>query len=55
MSDFRFGVSPANYPDQNRIESSFNLDSKDKEGVCYFLKSRLPTAQGMVNGRKSWR
>ena len=23
-----------------------NSDSKDKEGVCYFLKSRLPTAQG---------
>ena len=29
-----------------------NSDSKDKEGVCYFLKSRLPTAQGTVNGNK---
>ena len=29
-----------------------NSDSKVKEGVCYFLKSRLPTAEGMVNGRK---
>ena len=27
-------------------------DSKVKEGVCYFLKSRLPTAEGTVNGRK---
>ena len=29
-----------------------NSDSKIKEGVCYFLKSRLPTAEGTVNGRK---
>ena len=29
-----------------------NSDSKDKEGVCYFLKSRLPLAQGTVNGKK---
>ena len=29
-----------------------NSDSKVKEGVCYFLKSRLPTAEGTVNGRK---
>ena len=29
-----------------------NSDSKDKEGVCYFLKSRLPTAQSTVNGEK---
>ena len=29
-----------------------NLDNKVKEGVCYFLKSRLPMAEGTVNGRK---
>ena len=29
-----------------------NSDSKVKEGVCYFLKSRLPTVEGKVNGRK---
>ena len=29
-----------------------NSDSKDKESVCYFLKSRLPKAQGTVNGKK---
>ena len=29
-----------------------NSDSKIKEGVCYFLKSRLPTAEGTVNSRK---
>ena len=29
-----------------------NADSKVKEGVCYFLKSRLPTAEGTVNSRK---
>ena len=38
---------------QNKVDSSLNSDSKDKEGVCYFLKSRLPTAQGTVNGKKS--
>ena len=37
---------------QNKVDSSLNSDSKDKEGVCYFLKSRLPTAQGTVNGKK---
>ena len=37
---------------QNKVDGSLNSDSKDKEGVCYFLKSRLPTAQGMVNGNK---
>ena len=26
--------------------------TKDKEGLCYFLKSRLPTARGMVNGKE---
>ena len=37
---------------QSKIDSSLNSDSKDKEGVCYFLKSRLPSAQGTVNGKK---
>ena len=37
---------------QSKIDSSLNSDSNVKEGVCYFLKSRLPTAEGMVNGRK---
>ena len=29
-----------------------NSESKVKEGVCYFLKSRLPAAQSTVIGRK---
>ena len=37
---------------QNKVDSSLNSNSNDKEGVCYFLKSRLPTAQGTVNGKK---
>ena len=37
---------------QSKIDSSLNSDSNVKEGVCYFLKSRLPTAQGTVNGTK---
>ena len=37
---------------QSKIDSSLNSDSKIKEGVCYFLKSRLPTAEGTVNSRK---
>ena len=37
---------------QSKTDSSLNSDSKVKEGVCYFLKSRLPTAEGTVNGRK---
>ena len=37
---------------QSKIDSSLNSDSKVKEDVCYFLKSRLPTAEGTVNGRK---
>ena len=37
---------------QNKVDSSLNSDRKDKEGVCYFLKSRLPTAQCTVNGNK---
>ena len=37
---------------QSKIDSSLNSDSNVKEGVCYFLKSRLPTAEGTVNGKK---
>ena len=37
---------------QSKIDSSLNSDSKFKEGVCYFLKSRLPTAEGTVKSRK---
>ena len=37
---------------QSKIDSSLNSDSNVKGGVCYFLKSRLPTAEGTVNGRK---
>ena len=37
---------------QSKIDSSLNSDSKVKEGVCYFLKSRLPTAEGTANSRK---
>lgn len=36
---------------QSKVDSLLNSDKKD-EGVCYFLKSRLPTAQGMVSGKK---
>ena len=37
---------------QSKIDSSLNTDNKVKEGVCYFLKSRLPTAESTVNSRK---
>ena len=37
---------------QSKIDSSLNSDSKVKQGVCYFLKSRLPTAEGTVHSRK---
>ena len=30
---------------QSKGDNSINCVTKDKEGVCYFLKSRLPTAQ----------
>ena len=33
---------------QSKIDSSLNSDRKIKEGVCYFLKSRLPTDEGTV-------
>ena len=34
---------------QNKNDSSLTSVSKDREGVRYFIKSRLPTAQGTVN------
>ena len=34
---------------QSKSESPLIADKRDEEGVCYFLKSRLPTAQGTVN------
>ena len=37
---------------QSKTDSSLNSDSNVKEGVCYFLKSRLPTAEGTVSSRK---
>ena len=37
---------------QSKIDSSLNSDSKIKECVCYFLKTRLPTTEGTINGRK---
>ena len=36
---------------QSKSESPFIADKGDEEGVCYFLRSRLPTAQGTVNGK----
>ena len=36
---------------QSKGDNSINSMTKDKEGVCYFLKSRLPTARGTVNGK----
>ena len=37
---------------QSKGDNSINSVTKDKEGVCYFLKSRLPTARGKVNGKE---
>ena len=37
---------------QSKSESSLIADKGDEEGVCYFLRSRLPTAQGTVYGKK---
>ena len=37
---------------QSKGDNSINSVTKDVEGVCYFLKSRLPTAPGTVNGKK---
>ena len=33
---------------QSKGDNSINSVTKDKEGVCYFLKSRLQTARGKV-------
>ena len=37
---------------QSKSGSPLIADKGDEEGVCYFLRSRLPTAQGTVNGKK---
>ena len=37
---------------QSKSESPLIADMGDEEGVCYFLRSRLPTAQGTVSGKK---
>ena len=37
---------------QSKADNSINSDRQSKDGVCYFLKSRLPTAQGTVNGKE---
>ena len=37
---------------QSKVESPLNSECIDKEGVCYFLRSKIPTAVGTVNGRK---
>ena len=36
---------------QSKSESPLIADKGDEEGVCYFLKSRLPTAQGTLNSK----
>ena len=33
-------------------QSKVDSDVNGKEGACYFLKSRLPTAPGTVDGQK---
>ena len=37
---------------QSKGDNSINSMTKDKEGVRYFIKSRLPTARGTVNGKE---
>ena len=37
---------------QSKGDNSINSVTKDKEGVCYFLKSRLPTAHGTVSEKE---
>ena len=37
---------------QSKSESPLIADKGDEEGVCYFLRSRLPTSQGTGNGKK---
>ena len=36
----------------NDAVESIYQSGQSKDGVCYFLKSRLPTAQGTVNGKE---
>ena len=36
----------------SKSERPLIADNGDEEGVCYFLRSKLPTAQGTVNGKK---
>ena len=37
---------------QSKGDNSINSMTKDKKGVCYFLKSRLLTARGTLNGKE---
>ena len=37
---------------QNKVDISSHSVVNGKEGVCYFLKSRFPTAPGTVDGQK---
>ena len=37
---------------QSKVDISSHSDANGKEGVCYFLKSRLPTAPGTMDGQK---
>ena len=37
---------------QSKSESPLIADKGDEEGVCHFLRSRLPTAQDTVNGKE---
>ena len=37
---------------QSKGNNSINSETKDMEGVCYFLKLILPTACSTVNGNK---
>ena len=36
---------------QSKVDNSLHSDVNNKEGVCYLLKSRLPTAAGTVDCR----
>ena len=37
---------------QSKGDNSINFQTKDKERVCNFLKSKLPAACGIVNGNE---
>ena len=37
---------------QSNGDNSINSETKDKEEVCYVLKSRLPTVRGAVNEKE---